>query len=312
MPGKLKNPRKNAVIFIVGPTASGKTRLAVALAKKIKGEVISADSMQIYKGMDILSQSPSASERRGIRHHLISALDPKKEYSAASFMRLAGRTIKDIIRRGKVPIVAGGSGLYVRALTDGLFPSPKADRVFRRKMEKAVSKRGSPALHARLSKIDPQAASKIHPNDKRRIIRALELHHCTGKTMTELKAQTRGLSGKYDIKIFGLDMPRETLYSRINRRADKMIRQGALAEVKKLKEAKLSQTARAVLGFNELSGYIDGLYDLGTAVDALKTNTRHFAKRQLSWFRSDKRIKWIDITRANTGLVVRKIIMEMP
>lgn len=298
-----------ALIFIVGPTATGKTRLAVKLAKKIKGEVVSADSMQIYKGMAILSQAPSRPEMKNIRHYLVGSLDPQKEYSAASFIKTAVKIIKSIIKRKKIPVIAGGSGLYIKALIDGIFPSPEADIKFRKKTARFVAENGSKILHDRLSKIDPDSAASIHPNDARRIIRALELYHSTGRTMTELKNETRGLKDKYAIKIFGLNEGiREKLYSKIDSRVDEMFEDNVIGEVKRLREKKLSKTAGAVLGLKEIEGYLKGEYDLDTAKSFMKMNTRRFAKRQLTWFRADKRIKWFDIGKLSDEDIIRRIL----
>lgn len=312
MPGKLSTGKKKAVVFIVGPTASGKTRVAAALAKKAGGEVISADSMQIYRGMKVMSQAPSPREKSGVRHHLISALDPAREYSAAMFKKSASALIKKIIARGRLPIVTGGSGLYVKALVDGLFPSPKADRAFRRRMEEFAAKRGSGELHKRLFRVDPQSAGRIHPNDRRRIIRALEIYESTGRTMSEMKAMTRGgLASKYDIKMYGLEYPRELLYARIDGRAERIIRSGAVREVARLKKGRISKTASAALGYKEISGYLDGSYDIEKAKDMLKTNTRHFARRQISWFGSDRRVRWLSAASSAPGAVARRIMMEL-
>lgn len=286
-----------AVIFIVGPTAIGKTRLSVKLAKIINGEIISADSMQVYRGMRILSQSPGVAERSGVRHHLVLMLVPSKEYNVSTFRKKATDAIKSIIRRGKVPIVVGGSGLYLRALVEGLFPSPEADMEFRRKAEKFIKKYGSAKAHKKLTDIDPGSAANIHPNDARRIIRALELYHTTGKTMTELKADTRGLKDEFRIISFGLIRPREEMYRLIEDRVDKMFDSGIVKEVKKLLKGRLSRTASAVLGLKEIEGYLNGEYDLAGAKDILKTNTRRFAKRQMTWFRANKNIRWIDIKK---------------
>ena len=295
------------IIFIVGPTAIGKTVLATRLAKSIDGEIISADSMQIYKAMRTLSQAPGPAERREVRHHLVELLAPGKEYSVAAFIRRASRAITAIIKREKIPIVVGGSGLYVKGLIDGLFPSPEADIKFRKEMAIFAAKNSSKKLHARLAKIDPVSASKIHPNDLRRIVRALEIFHSTGKTMTELKSLTRGLKDKYEINIFGLTGPREEIYLRIERRVDKIFRSGAVGEVKRLRRRKLSKTAGMVLGLAEISGYLEGTYDLDTAKEMLKMNTRRFSKRQLTWFRADKRIKWFDLSKRTSQEVIKKI-----
>ena len=308
MPLKFK---KSIIIFVVGPTAIGKTRLAVKLAKRIHGEIISCDSMQVYKGMRILSQVPNISERKGVMHHLAGVLDPGKEYNAAIFSRKAVRVIRAIIKKRKIPIVVGGSGLYAKALIDGIFPSPKADYAFRSDMNTFVSHHGSPCLYKRLSKIDASTAKAIHPNDARRIIRALEIYHSTGKTMTELKGETKGLADTNDIRIFGLTMPREDIYENINRRVDKMFGEGIVNEVKALKKRNLSKTAKAVLGLKEITGYLDGENDLETAKRLLKRNTRRFAKRQLTWFRADKRVRWFDLKKYNDSIIIKNITKEV-
>ena len=302
------NMRRDSVIFIVGPTAIGKTSLAIRLAKRISGEIISCDSMQVYKGMRILSQAPSVRDRKAVPHHLVSIADPAKEYSVAAFRKAATKAIESIIGRGKVPIVTGGTGLYAKALIDGLFPSPKADIKFRRAMQKLVSRHGSGRLHAKLAKIDPAAAASIHPNDVRRIIRALEIHHTTGRTMTELKSMTKGLKDRYEIKIFGLTRPREDIYAAIDARVDRMFEEGLLDEVKRLKKRRLSKTARAVLGFKETAGYLRGEYGLEAAKALMKMNTRRFAKRQLTWFRADGRIVWFDTDKLSQAKIVDKIL----
>ncbi len=306
---RINRPEKRPeVIFIVGPTAIGKTRFAVKLAKKLKGEIVSCDSMQIYKGMDILSQAPTKAERKSAKHHLVNLLSPDKEYSVAIFIKKAELIIRDIVRRGKVPIVVGGSGLYVKALIDGLFPSPPADIKFREKMQKYAARYGSTALHERLRKIDPGSASLIHPNDSRRIIRALELHNSTGRTMTELKSATKGLAKVYDIKVFGLKARRSSIYSRIDSRVDRMFASGAVKEVNRLlARKKLSKTSNAALGIKEIAGYLEGEYDLDEAKDMLKMNTRRFAKRQFTWFRANRRIKWLDVERNSEAKIIKSI-----
>jgi tRNA dimethylallyltransferase len=306
-----RKPVKAMVLAIVGPTASGKTRLTVKLAKKIKGEIVSCDSMQVYKSMAVLSQAPAASEMNKIRHHLVGMLDPREEYSVASFRAKATKLIADILKRKKIPIIVGGSGLYVKALVDGLFPSPEADEKFRKKMHSFVSKYGSPELHKKLVAVDPVSAKHIHPNDARRIIRALEIYHQTGKTMTELKAMTKGLKDNYVVNIFGLTAPRDTIYENINKRVDRMFASGAVEEVKRLKKRRLSKTAQAVLGYKEIVRYLGGEYDIDAAKEALKKNTRNFAKRQWTWFRADRRIRWFDVSKAGEDTIIRRICGDL-
>lgn len=299
--------RKPPVIFIVGPTAIGKTAAGIKLAKRINGEIISCDSMQVYKGLEALSQAPAAKETKNVRYHLISFLDPQDDFSVAKFIDKAASLIDDILRRKKVPILIGGSGLYVKALIDGLFPSPKEDEKFRKKMYKLAERYGSKYLYNKLNKVDPASASAIHQNDIRRIVRALEIWHGTGKTMSELKRGTKGIASIYKVKIFGLTAPREHIYSNINNRVEDMVRAGALREVKKIYRRKLSRTASAMIGLNELSGFLKGKYDIEAAKELMKMNTRRFAKRQLTWFRADKRIKWFDMNGTSQAKMINEI-----
>lgn len=306
----MKTPA-NRIIFIVGPTAIGKTSLAANLARRINAEIISADSMQIYKGMKVLSQAPSVKEKRKARHHLVELLDPRKEYSVAVFIEKATGVINSIIKRGKIPMIVGGSGLYIKGLIDGLFPSPEADLKFRARMAKFAEKYSCKKLYAKLAYIDPMAAKKIHPNDLRRVVRALEIYHSTGKTMTELKASTKGIKDRYAIKMFGLIRPREEMYSQIDTRVDKMFGDKVIAEVKRLKRKRLSKTAKAVLGFTEISDYLHGRCSLDEARERLKMNTRRFAKRQMTWFRANDKIKWFDMNKSSAKDIIKKIAEEL-
>jgi len=304
MPGRLKP----TLIFIVGPTAAGKTRLSIKLAKRLKGEIISVDSMQVYKGMNITSQAVTGRKQLGVRHHLVGELDPSKEYNVNVFREKSEEIIASILKRGKVPIIVGGSGLYVKALIDGLFPSPEADMVFRGRMLEYAKKYGSSKLHKKLAKIDPNSAASIHPNDTRRIIRALELYDSTGKTMTELKLETKGLGNRFRIRMFGLNMPREKLYEAINNRVEQMFKDGLTREVKRLSEKKLSKTARMALGYKEVLGFIEGEYGADEAKEMLKMNTRRFAKRQMAWFRAwGKRVTWFDPEKISDVRIVEMI-----
>ena len=297
----------NTLIFVVGPTAIGKTRLSIALARKLRGEIVSCDSMQLYKGAGILSQAPTAAERKKVRHHLVGVLDPRTDCTVALYRTKAMRAIRSILKKGKTPITVGGSGLYVKALIDGLFPAPPADDVFRGRMERLAARRGSAALHERLVKIDPVSAARIHPNDMRRIIRALELYHITGKTMTEHAALTQGLKDVYKICLVGLTRPRDQIYTAIDARVERMFASGAVAEARRLSRRKISKAAAALLGFKEIGGYLRGEYSLEEAKELLRMNTRRFAKRQLAWFRADKRIRWFSVSRSRDSELVKKI-----
>lgn len=299
------------VIFIVGPTAAGKTRVSIKLASRLNGEIISCDSMQVYKGMAVLSQAPDKSDRDKIKHYLIGVLDPRKEYNVAEFRVKAQKIIGGIIKRGKIPIVVGGSGLYVKALVDGLFPSPGADLKFRNSMRKFISRNGTKRLHEKLRKIDPAAAGSIHPNDARRIVRALEIYRATGRTMTDMKSRTRGLKDIYDIRIFALTGPRDKIYERIDTRVERMFEGPVLKEVGRLKSKAISRTAKAVLGFNEILMFLKGEHSLEAAKSLMKISTRHFAKRQLTWFRADKRIMWFDFSMLKDEAIIKVIAKEI-
>ena len=298
---------KRTVLFIVGPTAIGKTALALKLAHRINGEIISCDSMQVYKGMDILSQSPKPSEMKKVRCHLVRFLSPTKEYSAGSFRRRASSLIDDIIRRKNLPIIVGGTGLYVKGLVDGLFPTPKADPKFRLDMYDYASRYGNKRLYKKLEKVDPASASAIPPNNVRRVVRALEICHSTGRTMTELKSGTKGIADKYRINTFGLTSSREKIYSDINDRVDDMFEEGLVGEVKRLSRKSLSKTAKAALGFKEVLKFLKGEISLETAKDLMKQNTRRYAKRQLTWFRADGRIKWFDVEKMDRGRIIKRM-----
>lgn len=284
--------RKNKIIFLVGPTAVGKTDIALKLAKKLRAEIISCDSMQIYKGMDIGTQKPSVADRKKIKHHMTDILRPYEEFSAADFRKRALRVINAIHKRGKIPLFVGGTGLYMKALLDGLFPSPPKNEALRKRLYKEAEKYGSGQLHEKLGKIDPAAAGKIHPNDTKKIIRALEICYTTNRTVTEMKARTRPLSDKYDVRIIGLIRPREELYRRINERVEEMFQQGFLDEAKRFAGQKLSITAKQAIGYREAFDYLNGKISLEEAKELIKKNTRRYAKRQLTWFGADKRIKW--------------------
>lgn len=290
---------KEKVIFIVGPTAVGKTAFAIKLARIVRGEIISADSMQAYRLMNILSQKPTPKEKRAIPHHLIDIININEEYSAARFVNLATPLIKRIIKRKRVPIIAGGSGLYVKALIDGLFSAPQKDTAFRRFLEEEADSMGAESLHDRLKIVDPESASKIHKNDLRRIIRALEIFHLTGTPISEHKKKTRGIGEHFEILIYGLILPRPTLYNRIEQRVDIMFDKGLLKEVRLMRKSRPGMTAAAALGYKEALGYMDKKYPLDQAKDLLKKNTRHLAKAQTSWFKADKRIRWIDLSKVS-------------
>ncbi len=301
--------QKVFVIFLVGPTACGKTKAAIELAKKINGEIISADSMQVYRKMDILSAKPTMKERQEVAHHLIDILEPTEEYSAALFREKALQYIEEIISRKKIPLIVGGTGLYVKALTKGLFSNNGKDEQLRKDLAKEAKHRGNDYLYERLKQVDPKAAEKIHSNDMRRVIRALEVYEISKRTISELKTEIEGLDKKYDFKIFAIERDRKELYRRIEERVDRMFEAGCLDEVKRLLGMKLSHTARQALGIKQISEYLDRRCSLDVAKQLIKRDSRRFAKRQLTWFRQDKGIIWISAGEMNSsGEIAAKVI----
>ena len=285
------------VIVIVGPTASGKTALAVELAKRIDGEVISCDSMQIYRDMSIGTAKPSVEEMDGVPHYLIDFVSPDVRYSVADFKRDAEEKIRFVLDRGKVPILCGGTGLYVDSLVYGIdYPEIEFDQGYRDElMAVADSEDGLERLYEMAMKIDPDAVLKISRNDKKRITRVLELYRATGKTKTELERESRKNGVKYDYRIFAIDMDREKLYDRINKRVDLMIEQGLVDEVRDIvKKYDKFPTAMQGLGYKEVVEYFDKKLTMDEMIQKIKQETRRYAKRQLTWFRKNKSIVWID------------------
>ena len=300
---------KENIIFLVGPTASGKTAIALELAKKINGEIISCDSMQIYKELNITSDKPDKSLRNKIKHHLIDVVSVGKNYNVSDYRKQAKEAIEKIHNKGRIPIVAGGSGLYMRVLLDGIFQEGKADNKIRNKLYKQAKDRGSKYLFRRLKKVDPQACKKIHPNDLRRIVRALEVYEKTKTPISKLQKQTKDLFQDYSIKLFGLEIDRDKLYERIEKRVDGMFEDGLVKEVKGVLRKKISQTAKGLIGIKEIKGFVKGEYSESEAAQLLKRNTRRYAKRQLTWFRKEKRIKWLPIKDNDKPIKVAKRII---
>lgn len=292
--GKQKSTdAKNRIIFIVGPTAVGKSEVAGKVAKGINAEIVSCDSMQVYRGMDILSSMPSAKLRKKVKHHLIRFLNPDKNYNVARYRARALRIVKGIRQRNKIPLFVGGTGHYMSILIDGLFRTKPENKSVRKKLYDLAHERGSTCLHGRLKQVDPVAAGKIHPHDTKRIVRALEVYETMGRPISELQKERKGLARQNEIRIFCLSMDRPKLYEKINRRVESMFRQGLVSEVRKLLKKKLSKTASYAIGLPEIKGYLNGNYDLRQAKHLIQRNSRRLAKRQLTWFRKDKRIEWI-------------------
>lgn len=291
MPEKSK-PR---VLAVVGPTASGKTALGVELAKYYDGEIISADSMQIYKGLDIASAKPTEAEMQGIPHHLIGFLDRSVTFSAADYVKLANEKINDVLSRGKLPIIVGGTGLYIDSLLDNVrFSEGGSDEAYRAELMAYAEKSGKEALHAKLIEADPEAAAAIHPNNLIRVVRALEVCKITGRRFSELKAESRMEESPYDSLVLGLNYEsRDVLYDRINRRVDEMVKNGLVEEAFSLWQQSGMTTAANAIGYKELIPYFENTMSLSDCIDIIKQETRRYAKRQLTWFRKNQRIEWI-------------------
>ncbi|MGG1398987.1 tRNA (adenosine(37)-N6)-dimethylallyltransferase MiaA [Bacillus salipaludis] len=288
---------KQKLLVIIGPTAVGKTKLSIELAKRFNGEIISGDSMQIYRGMDIGTAKIKPEEMEGIPHHLIDIREPDESFSVAEFQQLVRAKISEIAKKGKLPIIVGGTGLYIQSVIyDYQFSDAAADEGFRLQLEERAKNEGVEVLHQELTQIDPESAGQIHPNNVRRVIRALEIYHCTGKKVSDVQSEQQP-DLLYETALIGLSMDREILYKRINMRVDLMMEEGLLTEVKQLHDQELRdcQSIQAI-GYKEIYDYLDGKISLEQAVENLKQNSRRYAKRQLTWFRNKMSVQWFDVT----------------
>lgn len=288
---------KIPVAAVVGPTASGKTSLAVEICKATGGEAVSCDSMQIYRGMNIATAKPTAEEMCGITHHLVGFLSPDEPFSVADYIKAASDAIYDITSRGKKAVLVGGTGLYYSSLVDNItFLPEKSDIEYREKLKLKAEREGASVLLERLAEIDPEAASKLHENNLGRIIRALEIYHTTGKTLTFQNNESKKEPSPFEFTTVCLDSrDRQVLYDRINRRVDLMLEAGLLDEARSFFECPLGRTAKQAIGYKELYPYFSGEKGLEECVENLKMQTRRYAKRQLTWFRRDDRIKFLYI-----------------
>lgn len=289
------------VIAVCGPTASGKTALAIEIAKEFGGEIVSCDSMQIYKHMDIGTAKATESEQKTVKHHMIDFLCPSARYSVADFVERARLCIDDITSRGKIPVLAGGTGLYLDSVLNNIaFDDFGSDPQFRQDMEKLAKNEGNEAVHKLLEEKDSEAAEKIHPNNIRRVIRALEVCHLTGKTFTQVNEESRR-EAVYDALIFGIDTDRELLYERINNRVDQMMENGLVEEVEALCKMGIdrSTTAMQAIGYKEILEYFEGKLNIDETVEKIKQESRRYAKRQLTWFRRNEKIDWINLSETD-------------
>lgn len=292
------------LICVAGPTASGKTSFAVELAKHINGEIISADSMQVYKYMDIGTAKPDKEEMQGIKHYLIDEISPFESFSVNEFLIRARKYIDEITSKGKVPIVAGGTGLFISSLTENVqLSETETDFSLRAELLKTAEEKGVLHLHDILKEFDPESSERIHPNNVKRVIRAIEIYKTTGKTMTEHIKNSKNEPSPYDLSYFALTGPREYLYERINKRVDIMFEKGLLSEVEHLKEMGLDSSYNSMqgIGYKQTLDYLDKKISFAELSETIKQESRRYAKRQLTWFKRDERIKWADITVCNTN-----------
>jgi tRNA dimethylallyltransferase len=303
------------VIVFVGPTCSGKTNLSLKLAEKIPSEIISADSRQIYKYLDIGTAKPSKEQLQKIPHHLINFLDPAEIYDVSKFEKEAERVIEEIFQKNKIPLVVGGSGLYIKALIDGIFESADKDEEYRLELIQKRKDFGNEFLYHELKKIDPVSAEKMLPQNWKRVMRALEVFHTTGEPIWKHhQQQSSSKEKKYTFLQFGLNRDRKILYENIDERVDAMIEQGFVDEVKSILKMGYDKNINSLntVGYKEIIQHLDGIHSQERAIELIKRNTRHYAKRQMTWFRKDKRIQWFDVKKPDDlDLIAQKIIKDL-
>jgi tRNA dimethylallyltransferase len=291
---------KKNIVVIAGPTASGKTAVGIEIAKRLKGEIISADSMQIYKYMDIGSAKPTREEMQGIPHHMIDVVYPDEEFSVALFRKMAGKLVDEIINRKHIPIIVGGTGLYINSLIYPYnFSDSAEDTEYREELTSIAVEKGNEFVHNMLKSIDPESFIRIHPNNLKRVIRALEVYKNTGKTISEYQQESKSREMEYNAAYIGLTMDRGLLYNRINQRVDRMFDAGLIEEVKKLRSMGYSKnmTSMQGIGYKEIFDYFDNKCTIEETRDIIKQSSRRYAKRQLTWFRRDEKIYWVEVDK---------------
>ncbi len=292
----METENKQKLIILTGPTAVGKTELSISLAKAVNGEIISADSIQVYKAMDVGSAKITPAEMQGVLHHLIDILDPTEPFNIVRFKELCEEAMRGIYERGHIPIITGGTGFYIQAVLNNIEFSEEAESDYRKTLEAMAEEKGPAHLYAMLKEVDPASCEIIHENNVRRVIRALEYHHLTGEPISEANARERAKESSYNSAYFVLNMDREKLYERINMRVDQMIEAGLEDEVKHLiEEYHVTDTMTSMqgLGYKEMYQYLTGQCSLEEAVETIKRDTRHFAKRQITWFKRERDVIWV-------------------
>ena len=293
----MSEDKKKPLVILTGPTAVGKTELSIRLAKAINGEIISADSIQVYKHFDIGSAKVTKEEMDGVKHYLIDVLEPDEEFNIYVFKKLAMEAMDEIYAKGKIPIIAGGTGFYIQALLyDIEFSEEEGDKTYRHMLEKKAEVEGVTVIHDMLKEVDPEAAKEIHENNLKRVIRALEYYNETGMRISEHNKEKRQKESPYNFRYYVLNMDREKLYNRVNLRVEIMAENGLVDEVTKLKEMGYGKELNSMqgIGYKEIRDYVDGVYDYETAIETLKKNTRNFAKWQITWFKREKEVIWLN------------------
>ena len=288
---------KRPLIVLTGPTAVGKTSLSISLAKAVNGEIISADSMQVYKKMDIGSAKIRPEEMQGVKHYLVDVLEPEEEFHIVKFQQMAKEAMEEIYEKGKIPILVGGTGFYIQAVTRDIdFTEAQQENTYRAELEKLAETEGAEYLHDRLKEVDPASADTIHANNVKRVIRALEFYHQNGTPISAHNAEQKKQTSPYNLAYFVLNAPRDILYERIDKRVDQMLEEGTVKEVEGLNRegCHRGMVSMQGLGYKEIMAYLEGEYPLEEAVRILKRDTRHFAKRQLTWFRRESDVIWVD------------------
>ena len=304
----------NKLVIISGPTAVGKTKISVELAKRINGEIISADSMQVYKHMDIGTAKITSEEMQGVPHYLIDILEPSEDFNVVTFKNLASEKVKEIESRDKIPIVVGGTGFYIQALLYDIdFTDNDNDMSYRTELEAIAKEKGNSVLYDMLKSLDGEAAAEIHPNNVKRVIRALEFYKKSNQKISEHNKTERQKKSPYDAKYFALTDEREKIYENIEKRIDKMLEMGLVTEVKALIETGISRTGTAMqgLGYKEIAAYLNGEMSFDDAIYVLKRDTRHFAKRQLTWLRREKDVIWFDKSEISEDQILNDMITEI-
>ena len=304
--------RYNKVVAVLGPTAAGKTELSIKIAEEFEAEIISADSMQIYQDMDIGTAKASKSVQDKIKHHQIDIITPEQDYSVADYQDDVDPIIQNIFKKDKLPLMVGGTGLYVKAVLEGFsLPDMEPDEELREKLRKEAKEKGNEYVHDKLRNVDPKLADKLHPNDLRRVIRGIEIYRLTGHNKTYYKKKQKESPPRYQSIKIGLTRNRQELYDRINKRVELMIEEGLIEEAKYIFEnydLDENSTARQAIGYKELFNYFQGEYDLDEAVRLIKRNTRHYAKRQLSFFKRDDSIKWFNLSEIKKQDLYEKVL----